>query len=342
MKLLRLKPLSLAIMLVTVSGCNSLPALDEVVPDNTKEYRRAETMPPLDVPPDLSTSRINDDIAGNASSSATYSEFEEAANNPLITKYNITPETKPTLTGEGKDRHLIVPGDREQTWQRILDFWAQKDVEVSRQDIRIGLMDTVSVDGENYAYRVRMERGETSKQQAIYLGAAGFDADAQKDEAMLRQLANYLGVLHQEQQAKVEAQKQSQPQAQTVNVMLLDEADGQQALLVEQDFIDVWGRVGRVLDSKGFAVEDRDRSRGHYFVHYIDPFNEAEKEEEGLLSSLAFWRDDAEKSPGEYYYIKLISDAEKTKIIILDSEEVRTSSPTAKRLLGLMQEQLAQ
>ena len=59
-----------------------------------------------------------------------------------------------------------------------------------------------------------------------------------------------------------------------------------------------------------------------------------EKDEEGILSKLAFWKDDAEKAPEEYYYIKLISDAEATKIIILDAEETRTSSDTAKRLLA--------
>ncbi|MBL4559936.1 MAG: outer membrane protein assembly factor BamC, partial [Labilibaculum sp.] len=85
----------------------------------------------------------------------------------------------------------------------------------------------------------------------------------------------------------------------------------------------------------------QDRSRGIYFVRYIDPFNEVEKEEEGVLSKLAFWRDDEDKAPEEYYYIKLISDAEKTKMIILDADETRTSSDTAKRLLGLMQEQLS-
>ena len=57
---------------------------------------------------------------------------------------------------------------------------------------------------------------------------------------------------------------------------------------------------------------------------------------------LAFWKDDVEKSPGEFYYIKLISDADKTKIVILDAEQVRTSSDTAQRLLTLMQEQLQQ
>ena len=58
------------------------------------------------------------------------------------------------------------------------------------------------------------------------------------------------------------------------------------------------------------------------------------------MDTLAFWQDDADQSPDEFYYIKLISDAEKTKIIMLDTEEVRTSSDTAKRLLAILREQL--
>jgi len=332
---------SLAVLLsAALTACGSLPALDEVVPDNTQEYRKAETMPPLDVPPDLSTARINDDIAGNQNSTATYSEFEEAASNPLVSKYNITPETKPSLSGDGEKRHLMVPGDREAVWQNLLDFWSQKGIEIKRKDKRIGLMDTVS-GSDDYAYRLKLERGDTTKQSLVYVGVAGFEANPQKNEAMLRQIAEFLGGLHQEKQAEIKAQQQSQPHVSTVTATIVDETGGHQAILVDQDFSNVWRQVGRVLDSKGFAVEDRDRSRGTYFVHYLDPFNEAEQDEEGMLSKLAFWKDDAEKSPEEYYYIKLISDAASTKIIILDAEEVRTSSDTAKRLLSLIQEQLA-
>jgi outer membrane protein assembly factor BamC len=342
MKAIRLKYISLAVLLATtVSGCGAFSSLDEVIPDNSKKYRKADTMPPLDVPPDLSTSRINDDIAGNQTSTATYSEFEEAANNPLASKYNITPETKPALAGEGDKRHLIVPGDREQIWSQILDFWAQKNIEVVRKDLRIGLMDTETAP-DDYTYRVRMERGDTSKTSSVYVSAATGEDNVPKNEAMLRQLADFLGVLYQEQQAQIEAVKESQPQTATVKTQLMDDVGNQKALLVDQDFSDVWNRVGRVLDSKGFAVEDRDRSRGTYFVRYLDPMNNDEGDEPGLLSKLAFWKDDVEKTPGEFYYIKLISDAEKTKIVILDAEQVRTSSDTAQRLLTLMQEQLQQ
>jgi len=324
---------SLAVLLTTIiSGCGSLPAIDEVVPDNSKEYRRAETMPPLDVPPDLSTARINDEIAGSQKSSATYSEFEEAATNPLASKYSITPESKPALSGEGDRRHLVIPGDREVTWQRLQNFWVQKEYDITRKDERIGLMDT-SGGVDNYPFRVRMERGDTSKHAEVYISGRGDEPNAQKDEAMLRQLADFLGVLYQEDQKKIEAVQASQPQVASVNTTLLDEENGQQALLVEQGFADVWKRVGRVLDSKGFAVEDRDRSRGTYFVRYIDPFTVAEEDEEGWIDKLSFWEDDVDQAPEEFYFIKLISDADVTKIVIWDAEETRISTDTAKRLL---------
>ncbi|MBL1321672.1 MAG: outer membrane protein assembly factor BamC [Methylophaga sp.] len=332
--------ISISLTVTLLSGCGAFSGLDQVVPDNSKKYRKAETMPPLDVPPDLSSESINDEIAGNQKGSATYSEFEEAATNPLASKYNIAPEVKPSLSGEGAKRHLVIPGDREVTWQRLLDFWSDKGVAVKRKDLRIGLMDT-EVGGDAYAYRLRMERGDTSKIAKVYVSAAGMEDNAQKNEAMLRQIADYLGGLYQQDKVVEKEIEQSQPQVVAVSAVLIDEANDHKALLIDQDFPDVWQRTGRILDSKGFAVEEQDRSRGIYFVHYLDPFNKIEKDEEGILSKLAFWRDDEEKAPTEYYYIKLISDAEKTKMIILDADETRTSSDTAKRLLGLMQEQLS-
>lgn len=331
---------SIFVVTTLVSACGAFSSLDQVVPDNTKEYRKAETLPPLDVPPDLSTDRINDEIAGNQKGTATYSEFEEAATNPLASKYNIETEVKPSLSGEGDKRHLIIPGVREVTWQRLLDFWADKGRDIKRKDYRIGLMDT-DIGSDDYAYRLRMERGDTSKIAEVYIGAAGSEENNQKNEAMLRQIADYLGGLYQQDTVVKQEIEQSKPQVAAVNTVLVDEANGHQALLIEQDLPDVWKRTGRVLDSKGFTIEDQDRSRGIYFVRYLDPFNDAVKEEEGILSKLAFWKDDEDKAPEEYYYIKLISDAERTKMIILDAKEVRTSSDTAKRLLSLMQEQLS-
>lgn len=327
---------------LAVSSCGLLPSLEEVAPDNTQKYRKAETMPPLDVPPDLSVNRINDEIASNDNRSATYSEFEEAANNPLAARYNIVPDKKPALAGQEGNRHLVVPGETAVTWQRIENFWSTRNIDVARQDSRIGLMDT-GTDSDGYAYRLRMEKGDVNDSARVYI--SGKDSDNEnvtKNEAMLRQLADFLGVLYQEDKARIAASEPQQASRELPRVILLDEGDDLQALMVEQPFSDVWDRVGRVLDSRGFAVEDRDRSRGLYLVRYIDPFMEAEREEEGFFSGLAFWRDDIEKAPEEYYYIRLSSEADDTRITVLDAEEVRSSTDTAKRLLGLIQEQLTQ
>lgn len=329
---------SLVVLLSAVlSGCS---ALDQVVPDNTLKYRKADTMPPLDVPPDLSSKNINDNVGGTQDSTATYSEYEEQATNPLAAKYNIKPDQKPALAGEGQDRHLMVPEGMDITWQRIEKFWGTKGINIYRQNKLIGLMDT-DADKQGYAYRVRVEHGDTSKMTDVYVsGRDEKTRDPQKDESMLRDLANYLGVLYQKDVKEMQAQQRTESPQDIAKSMLIDEPGGQEALMVQQDYPTVWRRVGSVLDSKGFAIENQDRAQGYYLVKYVDPFLAAQQKDESLWDKIAFWKDDSEKKPDQYYYIKLISDAEKTKIIILDAKKVRTSSDSAKRLLGLIQEQL--
>jgi len=331
------KTTSLAILLATfASGCSFL---DRVAPDNTKEYREARTMEALEVPPDLATQRINDDVTGTQESTATYSEYQEATDNPLAAKYGVAAAAKPSLAGDGETRHLVVPGEYDMTWQRVSDFWVDESVDIKREDKRIGLMDT-ETDGDDYAYRVRVDHGDSSKLSNVYISGLGDDVNKQKDEAMLRQLADYLGVLNQEDQVIADAQKRTQVKQATVVVILVNDPNEMESLLVEQDYTDVWRRVGRILDTKGFTVEDRDRAGGTYFIRYIDPFSQV-KEDDGFFDSMAFWRDDEDKTPEEFYHIKLISAAENTKVIILDNEQVRTNSASSKRLLALLKEQLS-
>lgn len=336
------KHTTLAILVATtLSACGAFSSLDEVVPDNTKKYRKAETMPALDVPPDLTTQRINKDFAGQQDSAATYSEYQESATNPLAEKYNVDPAMKPALAGEGATRHLVVPSERDITWQRVIEFWDENKLAVTRSNQVIGLMDTAE-DADGYAYRVRVERGDTSKMTMIYLENKGNANNSKKNEATLRKLADYLGVKYQQDVAKQQAELPKSSVQTTSTAVLMDDANGQQALVVDQDFPTVWLRVGRVLDSKGFTVEDRNRGGGVYFVRYIDPFRAKQEDDSGILDTLAFWRDDEEKNPEDYYYIKLISDANNTRIVILNTEKTRISDDTAKRLLGLIQEQLTQ
>lgn len=357
MKLNHIKRTTLVVVLGSVlSACQTLSSLDEVVEDNTKKYQRAETMPPLAIPPDLSGSRINDDITGQQTSEI-YSEYEDTAANPLAEKYDVEPETKPVLTGEGLDRRLIVTGDFASTWQTVLNFWQKQGINILRKDQRIGLMDTEADAEDGYAYRARVERSNDVGKIDIYISAAGFNNNEIRNDATMRQLAEYIGEMHQAanntQASQPVAVVKSRPKPQrqvskrtvaaapssSINVTLIDEASDHYALMVEQIFADTWRDIGLVLENDEFTIEDRERSRGVYYIHYVDPFNEAERNK-GIMTKLAFWQNREEQAPEEYYYLKLIEVENETKVIILDVDQVRTSTETARRILSLVQEHL--
>ena len=324
-----------------ISGCSSIAALDEIVKDNSQKYQKATVLPPLDVPPDLSTSRINDEFAEDDDGS-TYTEYSKSAENPLAAKYNVTPSTKPALIGDGTTRHLAVYGQSDSVWQTIMAFWESKGIDVDRQDQSIGLMDTAS-DEDGYAYRTRVEAGDIPNAHKLYISAANFDANEQKNEGKLRELADYMGQLQRKKRQQAAAvQKSSGPLAPIVSIsaVIVDEASDHKALKVDRDFEQVWRGVGRVIDSKYFVVQDRERDKGVYFVQYLDPFVLAKKVDDSILGKLAFWEDEMDKTPELFYYIKLVNDEADTKIIIKDIDQVRTSSPSARSLLRLIQEEL--
>ena len=54
----------------------------------------------------------------------------------------------------------------------------------------------------------------------------------------------------------------------------LIEADGRPFVALQDGFDRAWRQVGLVLDRTGFTVEDRDRSKGTFFVRYVDPEQE--------------------------------------------------------------------
>src|SRR3990172_7039649 len=45
------------ILISILAGCSYIPKLDEVLPDKRTEYKKSESLPGLEVPPDLTTAR---------------------------------------------------------------------------------------------------------------------------------------------------------------------------------------------------------------------------------------------------------------------------------------------
>jgi outer membrane protein assembly factor BamC len=248
------------------------------------------------------------------------------------------PSTKPALLGDGSDRHLIVYGPSAILWQRMLEFWGESDIKIKRHDQTLGLMDTVE-DAEGYAYRARVEIGDLPNTLKMYISSANFDSNELKNETQLRNLAEYMGEQHRSSQHTQQQASQRQPVS-SISAVIIDEASDHQALMVALDYDTAWRNISRVVDSKYFIVQDRQRERGIYFVQYLDPFLVAKHGDESIFSKLAFWQDAMDKVPDMFFYIKLVTDMNETKVITLDIDQVRTSSPTARRMLRLIQDRL--
>lgn len=147
---------------------------------------------------------------------------------------------------------------------------------------------------------------------------------------MLRSLMVYMGTT--EEQA-VETLAASEQRPERARLRKTDEAV---ELIIDEEFARAWRLTGVALDRVGFAVEDRDRSAGIYFVRYKAAEDQQKK---GFFSKLAFWSDD-EIDDQNQYQVKLESKRDETWVIVNDAKGVRQNTTTATRLLTLLYEQI--
>jgi outer membrane protein assembly factor BamC len=350
-----------------LSACSSIGDSGKAV-----DYKKSRTTEALEVPPDLTSSTISEAPAVLDRAGTSYSEVGET--NLSVGVDNVLP-TQDGLRVErdGDQQWLVVQGDPQQVWPRVRDFWMQEGILIKKEDPRTGIIVTEWV--ENRAdipqgpirsvlgkvidqvysaatrdqYRVRLEQGVTPGTTEVYLTHRGVEevvsgsvedqttkwqprtSDPELEAEMMKRMMVFLGV--EEQRARVLVARQAEPKA---RAQLVTGDDGSM-LIVSEDFSRAWRRTGVALDRVGFAVEDRDRSDGIYYVRYSDPL--ATQDEKGLLSGLAFWSsgDDAE---AKQYQIVLQPEGRETHVIVNNEEGVREVSKTGTRILTLLEEQL--
>lgn len=156
---------------------------------------------------------------------------------------------------------------------------------------------------------------------------------------MLRRLMVRLGVEESRAQTMLAAAPKEE------RAKLTRSADGAGALTLLESFDRAWRRIGLALDRVGFTVEDRDRSQGLYFVRYIDPEADNRKKDgdQGWLAKLnpmSLFKGKPEVDPKQQYRIHVVGEGEDSKVRILTREGGVDNSETARKILGLLHEQL--
>ncbi len=312
---------------------------------------------------------------------ATYSDFASRDMTPsgYARSSGVIPKLEDIqVLRDGDKRWLVIKGTPDDVWARTVDFWQENGILMTEQDPSIGVMvtdwienradiksdfitDTVrKVFDSAYSaatrdqFRVRIERGVEDGTVELFLTHRGMQEELVSNAAsnserpvwvprptdhgleaeMMRRLMVHMGVADKKASSSlakkgVSAKSRSQ----------LNRTADQVSLTVKDDIARSWRLTGVALDRVGFAVEDRNRSDGVYFVRYNDPMKE--QEDKGLLSKLAFWKDDDKNIDKENrYQVKLTPDGDVTQIVILNDAGARDNSATAVRILTLLHEQM--
>jgi len=365
-----------ACAVLACTGCSTFSGFE--LPSKKIDYKSAGKIPPLDVPPDLTRPTADDrylvpDVSPKGT--ATFSAYskDRSGVSPTASRDVLPEGGDARIERAGTQRWLVVKSDPAALWPVVKDFWQEAGFIVNVEIPEAGVMETdwaenrakipegiirntlgklfdsVYSSSERDKFRTRLERGGETGTTEIYISHRGMEevyttrdredtkwqprqANPELEAEMLRRLMVRLGV--QENRAKAQlAGSSAAPRA-----SLSRGAEGA-TLALDEQFDRAWRRVGLALDRVGFTVEDRDRSKGLYFVRYIDPETDAKKTDKGWLSGLKFWGSTSTPK-NEQYQILVQGGNNGAQVNVLDKSGARENSQTAGRILSLLYEQL--
>jgi outer membrane protein assembly factor BamC len=98
-----------------------------------------------------------------------------------------------------------------------------------------------------------------------------------------------------------------------------------------------WLRVGLALDRSNFTVDDRDRTKGVYFVRYVDP-KDMTSAEQGFWSQVFHGK--KEKVAKQYRVNVRAVTPNQTRVAVVDDKGAIDSSAPAKQIMALVVDQL--
>lgn len=373
---MKLRLLALVCMLaVLAAGCGSVSNARKI------DYRSTRVLPPLEVPPDLSTPSEPDGAAvPGGAGSATYSGYAGTQQARAPGARQVLPEyPNVRLARAGQTRYVVVEAEPEVVWDEVRGFLEQTGLLVEEADPAAGLMETNWA--ENHAmvgaeessltkwfkgffstgmrdrYRLRLERGVVPGTTEIYITHQGMEEiapdesatvaqagwkprprDPSLEAAMLQRLVAHLGGSTAPEAAVAQGDAASEaaaaPLPEPPSARLVHNGEGAPLLTLEDSLERAWRRVGLSLDRIGFTVEDRDRSKGIYYVRYIDPES---RQEPGFFSRLLGTEN---PTPPTQYRVRLTPDANGTRVEVQGEEGDPAAAKAGERILSLLYEQL--
>ena len=344
----------------SLAACSSLE-------EDKINYKSASKASTLEVPPDLTQLRKDSRYILDSNSAAA-SGFQgasvKAADNG--TASNSAGDAR--MERSGNQRYLVVNLPADKVWSVLQDFWKDNGFTLSTDQAELGIMETdwaenraklpqdfirrtlgrvldsIYSTGERDRFRTRIERNAQGGVE-IYISHRGMienykgqykdqtiweprPADPELEIEFMRRLMLKFGGAT----APVTASAKATP-AVAVAGAQVTKVNNQPVIDVNDDLDRTWRRLGVALDRTSFTVEDRDRSKGVYFVRYV-PAGSVGKEP-GFFAKL-FSSTDSSAPALTRYRITLTTAGGVSRIAVQNAEGASDASENAEKILKLI------
>lgn len=323
------------VMLALLAGCSSIGS-------KQVDYRSgAAQKPALEVPPDLTAPGTDERYRvsiGDGESATTFSDYSKSGTAVNQGGSAVLPEAKGVrLERSGTQRWLVVNDTPDRVWSVLKAFCQENGLAIDSEDQAAGLLETGWIEkhavipqdairdaagkapalslGVRDQYHVRLERSSDGVSTGIYVTHRGMKEvltadgktskwqatpnDPEMEAAMLQRLMVRFG--------GSEAQVASiiTPQAATIREI----SDGGTIILVNDTFDRSWRRVGLAIERAELTVEDKDRTRGIYFL------GQASKKS-GWLDKIKVWK--SSKGDGMRYRVNVKDGGKVCEVSVTD------------------------
>ena len=363
-----------------LAACSALPKLesDSVEYKSASKSRLPDLKVPPDLTKPTADDRYAVP-GGNARGGALASDYDKERVAPDASRTAVLPaQVNARVERSGNQRWLVVQSEPDAVWNVVKEFWQElgfvisvetpeagvmeTDFAESRAKVDAGvvrnflgkLLDSISSTAERDKFRTRLERGTEPGTTEIYVSHRGMEEvyvsennketrwqprppDPDLEAEMLRRLMGRFGVQQERAKTEVAQAKQQGPARAT----LLKGQGGGGTLSVNDQFDRAWRRIGLALDRVGFTVEDRDRSKGIYFVRYVDPdADNKSTPQKGFFSKLNPFGKSDKKTSTDQFRIRVKDEDTVSQVSVLNKDGGEEKSDTASRILSLLYEQL--
>ena len=353
--------LALCAAALSLSGCSVL--------DGSKvDYKSASKPTKLEVPPDLTQlSKETRYAVVTGAVSAAGSTSADAAKGTV----DIAPLALGDIRMErdGNQRWLVIKRAPEALWGPLKDFWQENGFPLESELPDVGILETQWVENkaripqdfvrsalskvfdnlysspERRKFRARLERNAMGETEIfisyrslieVYTSERSNTTSWQLGPTDSETEAELLGLLMRKLGASTVQANTNTESVVVKPAAVMVNGDAVDAYIqLNETFDRAWRRVGLTLDRSGFTVEDRDRSKGLYFVRYA--YKAPEADNSILKKIMNFkWGGESKEASAIKYQIEIKSAGTQSSVKVMDNKGALDNTEAGRAILKLL------